>query len=302
MQQKNLVVVRAGENSLHREWMIGKGQRNWDLFVSWYGQDPYEPYENERVQHVKGGKWDGLFKTFLTNPDLLNQYDYIWLPDDDIRTDTDTINALFDLIQKFELRVAQPSLTWDSYFSHFVTLNVPGLTLRYTNFVEVMVPCFEKSLLRDMLPFFEHTMTGYGLDWIWPLWDQDPKYKAAIIDCITVKHTRPLGRFLSPMAKSKGSRPVDELEQILKHYHLPNAKRIFGYSYAAIGKNNIINYRSRYATLLTVIHRMLPFSLTIVESQKRRDYGIKYLRRYIKNNLFFMKNMAIDSLRNKHAA
>jgi hypothetical protein len=54
----NLVVVRAGDSSLHPTWLPASGHRNWDLLVSYIGDDP----ENFRVPAVtridgKGPKW-----------------------------------------------------------------------------------------------------------------------------------------------------------------------------------------------------------------------------------------------------
>jgi hypothetical protein len=40
MTRRNLVAVRAGDKSLHPHWLIGDGGRNWDLVVSYFGDDP----------------------------------------------------------------------------------------------------------------------------------------------------------------------------------------------------------------------------------------------------------------------
>jgi len=36
--------------------------------------------------------------------------------------------------------LGQPALTWDSHFSHYVTLHNPAFRYRRTNFAEVMSP------------------------------------------------------------------------------------------------------------------------------------------------------------------
>src|SRR2546423_553078 len=38
--RRNLVIVRAGDTSLHENWLAGPVDRNWDLIVSYYGDDP----------------------------------------------------------------------------------------------------------------------------------------------------------------------------------------------------------------------------------------------------------------------
>ena len=40
MGRRNLVVVRAGDSSLHPGWLAGPGERNFDLVVSYFGDDP----------------------------------------------------------------------------------------------------------------------------------------------------------------------------------------------------------------------------------------------------------------------
>jgi hypothetical protein len=40
MTRRNLVAVRAGDKSLHPHWLMGDGGRNWDLVVSYFGDDP----------------------------------------------------------------------------------------------------------------------------------------------------------------------------------------------------------------------------------------------------------------------
>jgi len=37
MKRRNLVIVRAGNSSLHPEWLKGDGARNWDIVVNYFG-------------------------------------------------------------------------------------------------------------------------------------------------------------------------------------------------------------------------------------------------------------------------
>ena len=69
------------------------------------------------VLHV-GGKWDGLHKT-LTGMEW-GDYDFFWLPDDDIETDGCVIDTMFQMACDHGLAVGQPSLNRQSYFTHFI--------------------------------------------------------------------------------------------------------------------------------------------------------------------------------------
>ena len=45
----NLAIVRAGDGSLHTQWLNRSGEeRNWDLIVSYWGDDP---------KAYRGGDW-----------------------------------------------------------------------------------------------------------------------------------------------------------------------------------------------------------------------------------------------------
>lgn len=192
----NLVVVRAGRSSLHHDWLAMPYEaRNWDLVVSYFDEAAFEahiPQTGVQAVLVRGGKWDGLFKTFqeVTGHD---RYSYIWLPDDDIATTGEAINKMFGEADAFDLAICQPALTHNSYFTYFFVMQCPGFRLRYTNFVEIMVPCLNQEMFRAALPFFEGTMSGFGLDFLWCRFPQAGRWRGAILDSVAVHHTRPIG-------------------------------------------------------------------------------------------------------------
>lgn len=198
-----LVMVRAGDNSLHRQWVAG-GNRNWDLVVSWYGDKPYEAVSDEAVLVQKGWKWDVLASQFAANPRWLEDYDLIFLPDDDIATDAASISKMFEIAAVHRLSVCQPGLSADSYFSHIHTLASRSFLLRYTTFVECMAPCMTPDLIRRMLPYLALSPSGYGLDYVWARLEPDNRQRAAIIDATPMRHTRPVGRFFASRLGAAG--------------------------------------------------------------------------------------------------
>lgn len=55
--RRNLVVVRAGKNSLHPQWLDDGRQRNWDLVVSVYDPDAQFVHDADiAVVEKRGGK------------------------------------------------------------------------------------------------------------------------------------------------------------------------------------------------------------------------------------------------------
>jgi hypothetical protein len=104
--KQHLVVVRAGDNSLHPHWLAGDGDRTWDLVVSYFGDDPdiFKVDDGVRIDS-KGPKWPALYELFSLYPNLATDYNYIWLPDDDLMASKADINRLFDICVAYGLEV-----------------------------------------------------------------------------------------------------------------------------------------------------------------------------------------------------
>ena len=218
MKRRNLVVVRAGRDSLHARWLeLPCSQRNYDLVVSYYDEaafHDFQPAEGVSAVLVKGGKWDGLFQT-LRGLDLM-AWDYFWLPDDDLSIAARDVNALFDLCRTKGLAIAQPALTRDSYYSHFIFSQCPEFQLRYINYIEIMAPCLSRAVLLRALPLFRDTTSGFGLDYVWCRWPESGAFRVAILDLIAMHHTRPVGSVLRAEMARSGQPEAKVEEQQLK--------------------------------------------------------------------------------------
>ena len=95
---------------------------------------------------------------------------------------------------EFDLQLAQPARTSDSYILHEVTRQKLDYKLRFTLFVEGMVPVFRADALRLCLSVMgEESRFGWGHDWIFPMLLGYPENKIAIVDAYSVTHTRPAG-------------------------------------------------------------------------------------------------------------
>jgi hypothetical protein len=215
MARRNLVVVRAGDNSLHPRWLEGNGERNWDCVVSYFGDEP-NLFRVDDVIRIdgRGPKWQGLHDVFIKSPDLLQDYEYILLPDDDLLMRKDDINRLFEICGTHKFEVCHPTLTWDSYYSHFITLRNTGTLLRYTNFVELMAPCLSKRVLNETVGYFGNTVSGWGLERAWA--KLAGPMKMAVIDEVTVRHTRPIGGPNHGFLLAKNLSPWEELRSFCR--------------------------------------------------------------------------------------
>ncbi len=192
--RKNLVIVRAGDRSLHTQW-INRADRSWDLAVSYYGDAPAR-YEGlyDLLHCCKGSKWQGVNDFILKNSELVSRYRHVWIPDDDLLTNGETIDEFFDLCEALDLTIAQPALTPYSHHSWKITLQEPGLVARITNFVEIMAPCFKGDRLRLFSQHFSENTSGWGYEWLWlKIAQAHGIERMGIVDATPIYHTRPVG-------------------------------------------------------------------------------------------------------------
>ncbi|MCH7345175.1 hypothetical protein LZ017_17470 [Pelomonas sp. CA6] len=217
--RKNLVILRAGDGSLHRGW-IAEPNRDFDLLISYYGKQPgTHEAEADYYEHRPGPKWSCIAELLAENPALLDRYEAFWFPDDDLAATTESLNRMFALFHGLNLALAQPALTPDSYYSWDTLLQRPEFLVRHVAFVEVMAPLFERSALRACVGTFSKSRSGWGLDWVWPtLAGRGRPDAIAIIDATPVKHTRPLGGDL--YRNNPEMDPRRDEERLLQEYGL----------------------------------------------------------------------------------
>jgi len=216
----NLVILRAGDQSLHRKWLYPAEYKNFDLAISYFG-DSKGLYHDECdfYEQVKGPKFLPLYDLIMNNISYILQYDAIWLPEDDLDCDVKTINEMFRIFHEKKLWLAQPSLTTNSYYSHKITVKKQGRFLRYTNFVEIMAPIFTKQALLQCVSTFNKTQSGWGLELAWTKILGDPTDKIAILDAVSIRHTRKVGS--GTLYKVISANPSAEWISMAKEYHVP---------------------------------------------------------------------------------
>lgn len=217
--RKNLVILRAGDESLHKSW-IAHQRRDFDLFISYYGKtDGTHQNDGEYYEVRPGPKWPCVADLLREHPQLVDQYDAFWFPDDDISATTDILNRMFALFHAFQLSLAQPALTRDSYHTWPHLLQRAKYVLRYCDFIEVMAPIFDRAALKACVHTFAESPSGWGLDWVWPqLCGRGRTDAIAVLDATPVRHTRPLGGNL--YSNNPGLTPQRDEREILRKYQL----------------------------------------------------------------------------------
>ena len=225
---KNLLITTFGKYNHAEQWIIG--ECNFDIALTNYDNHIPNPevynacigYDVEPVY-----KYEGIARMLNWLPDFLDNYDYFYMPDEDVLINSTQINRVFELMEEYQLDLAQPSVeeSADSFLSWRIFKHDPMKdNVIPTDFIECMNPCFSKTALLKCLPTFTKSKSGYGLDLVWPkLIGTD---KIAILNSIVVKHTRPIGKGdLYRQLASQGIVPDDEMHRLMKEYGIEfNAK------------------------------------------------------------------------------
>lgn len=190
---RHLVIARVGDRSLHPHWIAGgRAERDWDIQFSTYSERLAAQLHGDLpTVFDPGGKLDSLARHLRARPQLLEDYDYLLLPDDDLLMGPDAIDRVFALMRRHDLLIAQPALTADSHIGHPIFLRCPSFVLRYTDYLEGMACGFRSDYLRQLLPLFERYPSGWGISHLWALLMEAPYRRAAILDAVPMTHTRP---------------------------------------------------------------------------------------------------------------
>lgn len=211
-----LALFRAGPKSLHPSAVAGLENQNFDYALSYFGDDEPSAEGAVFVHKQKGAKWPGLERTLAAHWDTIQQYRYVWLPDDDLLCQPELVSRMFLICDELQLDLAQPALTRDSYFTHLISMQHSEFQLRFTNFVEIMAPVLSIDMLARIFPTLKGSVSGYGLDNLWPRLTQ--LGKVAVIDETPVKHTRPVGGPNYVFNKEAGLTPAQEARVALARH------------------------------------------------------------------------------------
>ncbi len=202
--RRNLVFTSAGDRSNIARWL--KGRRNFDLWISYYGDEPERYSDIADFYHMRrDSKFGNLKFVYDTWPHLLAAYQAVLVTDDDVVISGAQMSRLFDLREAWDLWLLQPAfsplgkISWDITRAHW------SCSLRFTDFVEVTCPLFRKDKLDAFMEIFDPVLTGDGTDW----WFMDSlgtdiEGKVAIVDSITC---------INPSDRTKGGvRECDRLQ------------------------------------------------------------------------------------------
>ncbi len=115
--------------------------------------------------------------------------EYVLVVDDDIELPENFLDDYLGYVRQYDLALAQPARTLDSFIDHPFVAQMPGLTARRTRFVEIG-PLFSirRDLFDTLLPFDEISPMGWGYDLVWPVLVEQKALRMGIVDATPVAH------------------------------------------------------------------------------------------------------------------
>jgi hypothetical protein len=206
---KNLVFTSAGDNTKFDKLWTGSNQ-NYDVMAVYYGknQKKFNQYESkvDYIMQRKGSKFQNFHYVYNNHRDIIDKYDRFFILDDDIIFDVKDINEMFRLSKKNNFWICGPTFKniKECKISHDITISKPGNLFRYTNFIEVNVPLFNKYALNKLMKYYDPILIGWGIDFLY-MWScgLHHKNKYALVDKVTC---------INPHDNTKGG--TRELNQI----------------------------------------------------------------------------------------
>jgi hypothetical protein len=115
-------------------------------------------------------------------------HDWLLVIDDDVRLPAGFLDAFVFLIERFDLRLAQPAHRARSHAAWQVTRRRPGSVVRQTAYVEIgPVTAFHAKTYDVLLPFPE-LRVGWGLDAYWAALAAERGWRLGVVDATPIRH------------------------------------------------------------------------------------------------------------------
>jgi len=194
-RRKNLLWVQIGPDSEFVKWFKPELSRNWDLLVNWYSPDAIDNSLGEIAIHQRGTKFTAVAEVWNAQPDIFEDYHNVMFFDDDLIIDHENVDQIFETAERHQLDVFQPALTKNSHGVWPVfRQKSKHASCRKTNGVEIMMPGFSKKAIWQILPLFNYSISGFGLDLLIAKIVRERNFKCGVIDGFPVFHSKEINQ------------------------------------------------------------------------------------------------------------
>ncbi|HEY4278337.1 MAG TPA: hypothetical protein VGM91_08970 [Conexibacter sp.] len=133
------------------------------------------------------GKFENLNALLEANDNAAGR-DWLIALDDDVELPRGFLDRFLFLVERFDLRLAQPAHRRRSHAAWRVTRRQSETVVRETSFVEIgPVSAFHSSTFETLLPF-PPLRTGWGLDSHWSALARERGWRIGVIDAVPIRH------------------------------------------------------------------------------------------------------------------
>jgi hypothetical protein len=211
-KRENLLVVCAGDNSLHTAWY--EHRQSFDIITIYYGNnqaiaDTFKK-TSDLFYQLRGQKTElarnVLFKDLMVqNKFNFSDYNFVWFPDDDLKfyNGDQEIETLFKTASETRADFFQPAVENIENTSHYwgTVRQVKNIYAHRVNIVELMAGGFSGEVFEKCYLPGIHTCdfwkAGWGVEIISmklaeALYRRSPN--TYVFDQCPITHTRPLGK------------------------------------------------------------------------------------------------------------
>jgi hypothetical protein len=120
------------------------------------------------------------------------------------------------------LAACQLSLHPHSFYSHDITLRRNGLRLRWVTMIESMAPIIRTDIFKQLMPMLALPDNIWGFDYMLAELLKDQPKSLAILDAVSVLHTRAAGSGPTyDVFREAGVTPQEVREKFLRSHKVP---------------------------------------------------------------------------------
>jgi hypothetical protein len=187
--KRNCLIGIIGRDEYYKTWF--SENPDYDIILMIYNdlQIPKEYQDKCKAIYRRRGLSGSLLKWLFENELIIQNYDYYWIPNDDVTIYADDINLLFCYMKEYQLTIASPSLLKDESNINSAGISYcHGVGVRYVPATESICDCYESQFLETVLKYFGINKSAWGIALLISKIANDENRKIAIFDYILTKH------------------------------------------------------------------------------------------------------------------
>jgi len=197
-----------------------KNTYDYDIVCNYYGEniDVLEKIKEKSVycENNKICKFPALKKLY----DVVSEYDYIFIYDDDALVTQGSLDSLINIAYKYKLDLVSSAHCSLGKISWPIHLPVKGNHLfRYVNFIELNFPIFSKNGLKKFMDQYDGLLCDWGVDyWYSYILQPEINFNMAIVDSIVIhnpKDSMKLDGVINPWDR------VKQMDEYLIKFNIP---------------------------------------------------------------------------------